>query len=314
MTMMAPPAGPTTVAESSASMRETFVNVMSGLLDDDLSTALVLADISVSLFEDAARRHPDRVVNVGIREQLMISTAAGLALSGLRPVSHSITPFLVERPFEQLKIGFGHQDVGGVFVSVGASHDYSASGRTHRAPEDVALLDALPGWSVHVPGHASEAAALLRDAVAGSGRVYLRLADQSNASPRRVRPGHFVVERDGRAGTVVAVGPMLDPVLAALEGLDVTVLYAASVRPFDASTLRATLTRPDVVLVEPYLAGTSAKQVADALVDVPHRQLGLGIGNAELRHYGTPAEHDAAHGLDVATLRRRISDFLDIRA
>jgi transketolase len=65
-----------------------------------------------------------------------------------------------------------------------------------------------------------------------------------------------------------------------------------------------------VVLVEPYLAGTANREVDEALLDVPHRVLGLGVGRAELRRYGTAADHAAAHGLDAASLRTRISGFL----
>jgi transketolase len=65
-----------------------------------------------------------------------------------------------------------------------------------------------------------------------------------------------------------------------------------------------------VVLVEPYLAGTSSRLVAEALVDVPHRLLALGVGREELRNYGTPKEHQAAHGLDATGLRRSITRFL----
>ena len=103
---------------------------------------------------------------------------------------------------------------------------------------------------------------------------------------------------------------MAGPVLEATQGLDVTVLYAATVRPFDNGTLRATLGVPEVVLVEPYLAGTSVLPVTQALADLPHRVLGLGVGRAELRRYGTPAEHQAAHGLDPRSLRTRIAGFL----
>lgn len=67
----------------------------------------------------------------------------------------------------------------------------------------------------------------------------------------------------------------------------------------------------DVILVEPYYAGTSAHEVAAALFDVRHRLLSLGVGRRDLRRYGTAAEHDAAHGLDAAGLRRSINDFLE---
>jgi transketolase len=109
---------------------------------------------------------------------------------------------------------------------------------------------------------------------------------------------------------VLAVGPTLDPVLEAVAGLDVTVLYANVVRPFDARTLRATLGSPEVVLVEPYLAGTSSRLVSEALSDVPHRLLALGVRREELRRYGSPRQHVAAHGLDAAGIRAATDGFL----
>jgi transketolase len=70
--------------------------------------------------------------------------------------------------------------------------------------------------------------------------------------------------------------------------------------------VRAAATGTDVVLVEPYLAGTSAAEVSAALVDRPHRLLSLGVANVELRRYGSGREHRAAHGLDAAGIRRSL--------
>lgn len=291
-------------------MRERFIAVTATLLDEDPRLALILADISASAVTAAATRHPDRVVNVGIREQLMVSVAAGFALAGLRPIIHSYTPFVVERPFEQLKLDLGHQDLGAVVVSTGASYDGARMGRTHQAPEDVALLSALPGWTIQVPGHPDEAEALLRAAVVAEGRTYLRLTDQRNADARETTGARMRSIRQGDAATIIAVGPLLDAVLAATADLDVTVLYATTVRPFDATTLREALRTPLVVLVEPYLAGTSSASVSATLADTPHRLLAIGVPNREHRRYGTWEEHNRAHGLDVAGIGTRVRAFL----
>jgi transketolase len=298
------------------SMRDRFYLEASALLAEDPRVAIVLADIGTGALADAARRHPDRVLNVGIREQLLIGAAAGLAMAGLRPIVHSYTPFLIERPFEQLKLDLGHNDLGAVLVSVGASADASIEGRTHQAPEDVRLVASLPGWRIDVPGHPEEVAALLRAAVASNGRVYIRLATHTNRAPvdevlASPSSGHMTVVRRGGGATIIAVGPTLDPVLDAVADLDVTVLYAATIRPFDGSTLRAMLTAPEVVLVEPYLAGTSADVVTERLRARPHRLLALGVPLGEWRRYGTPDDHRAAHGLDAAGIRASIRAFLD---
>ena len=69
-----------------------------------------------------------------------------------------------------------------------------------------------------------------------------------------------------------------------------------------------------MVVVEPYLAGTSARLVNEVLSDFPHRVLSLGVRRDELRHYGTPEQHIAAHGLDASGLRESITGFLAVPA
>ena len=288
--------------------RTQFGRTATDLLDEDLSTALVIAEISARFFGDALRRHPDRALNVGIREQLLVNVGAGMALTGMRPIVHTFGTFLVERAFEQVKLGFGHQGVGGVLVGVGGSFDAAMAGRTHQTPGDVALMDTLPDVAIHAPGTAAETEEVLRTAVAAEGLHYVRVVEQTNAESFAGSGLHVV--RRGAGATVIALGPVLDEVLAATSDRDVTVLYAHTVRPFDGPALRRLLTTPEVVLVEPWLAGTSARCVTDALVDVPHRLLALGTRRMELRHYGSPAEHQRAHGLDAAGIRRSLESFL----
>jgi transketolase len=285
-------------------MRSRFYRVAAELLEEDPRVAVVLAEIGAG----ELRPHP-RLFNVGIREQLMVGVAAGLALEGLRPFVHSYAPFLVERPFEQVKLDLVHQGVGAVLVSTGASYDGARSGRTHQAPADVALLHALPGWTIRVPGHPDEVARYVRRAAKGDDNVYVRMSEEANSLPIDGE-GIVVLRRGGEtAPLVVAVGPTLDPVLAGTEDLDVSVAYVSTVRPFDAAGLRAALAGTDVVLVEPYLAGTSAAEIAAALIDRPHRLLALGVVNEELRRYGTGPEHRALHGLDAVGIRGSIDAF-----
>jgi transketolase len=295
-------------------MRIEFASAASDLLDEDPLAAVVLAEISADLFAKAAARHPERVLNVGIREQLMVSVGGGLALAGLRPILHSYAPFLVERAFEQVKLDLAHQGARAVLVSIGASYDAARAGRTHQAPGDVALVDTVPGFAVRVPGHPDEVPGVLRGAVAALSGAdgyssYIRLSTEANRAALPVSPLLQVV-RSGLSGWVITVGPMLDTVLDAVAGLDVTVAYATTVRPFDAAGLRSLAGSGAVVLVEPYLAGTSAHEVSLALAGRRHRLLSLGVPRTELRRYGTPADHAALAGLDGAGLRRSVTEFL----
>jgi transketolase len=298
-----------TTAINSENQRERFYRVAGELLEARADLALVLAQVGLGyldpdLSESAARR----VVNVGIREQLVIGASAGLALAGLRPIVHTFPPFLIERPFEQVKLDLGHQDVGAVLVSAGGSYGWPEGGETHFGPRDVPLLDTLDGWTIHVPGHPDEAEGQLRRSVTTSDRRYIRLDYESNSTAHPATG--LVALRTGSRALVVAVGPTLDRVLAATTGLDVGVAYTATPRPFDIRALRE-LAPAVVVLVEPYLQGTSAHVVSEGLADRPHRLHSIGVKAAEQRRYGTVADHHRLHGLDIAGLRQRISAFVD---
>lgn len=295
------------------SMRSRFVRVASELLDDDPRLAVVLSDITVDRFmmTGAYQRHPNRVINVGIREQLMVNVAAGMALEGMRTIAHSFGPFLIERAYEQVKLAYAHQSIGGILVSYGAPYDVAAYGRTHQTAADVALMATLPGWRVHLPGHPDEAEELLRDASTSHDPIYLRLTDQQNAAAYPVTSGNITTIRRGGAGapTVVAVGPMLDVSMEATSGTDAAVLYTATVKPFDGEGLRAAVSDTDVVLVEPSLEGTSARAITAALSDRPVRLLSIGVPDLEHRKYGTAAQHNQAHGLDAAGIRARVAEW-----
>ncbi len=285
-TLVVPAPVGTSVAEN---QRDRFYRLLPELLAEEQRAVAVFADVGYGYLDpDAVAPVRDRVVNVGIREQLLIGAAGGLALAGLRPIVHTFAPFLVERPFEQVKLDIGHQGSGAVLVSAGGSHDWPAGGETHMGRRDVALLDTLDGWTVHVPGHPDEVEVLLRAAIPGDGRVYLRLGGTSNAVARPVADGRMQVLRRGFGPTVIAVGPLADRVLEATADLDVTVLYAATVRPFDASD----------VARDPRRARRRARRA------VPARHVHRGGGARAARH-PAPGAGARAGSAGAAPLRHR---------
>ena len=288
-------------------MRDRFTQVTGDLLATDDRTVVVLAVIGHSLFADAdlVDRYPERIIDVGIREQAQIGVAAGLSLEGFRPIVSGYAPFLVERPYEQIKLDLTHQGANAILVSVGASWDSAGAGRTHLAPEDVALMATLPGWSIHAPGHPDELEMLLKFEHGLGSSAYIRTSDESNSKPYSTTPAMITTLRRGSLGaaTILVIGPLADATLDAVHDLDITVLYTTTPVPLDATALRARVTGTDVILIEPYLAGTSAARVMDALGDRPIRLHAHGVTDPDLRRYGTAHDHRAAHGLDAVGIR-----------
>lgn len=284
-------------------MRQQFVATVSRLMAADERIVLLLGDIGVYGFRDAFRAFPDRVYNIGILEQATVSLAAGLAQTGLVPIVHTIAPFLTERCLEQIKIDFGYQQLGGNFVTVGASYDYAALGCTHHCPGDVEVVGSVPGLELVLPGNAAEFDRLFIETYASGRPTYFRLSERGHDIGTEAGFGRAAVVREGKAATVIAVGPLLDSVLQAAEGVDATVLYYHTVRPFDAVALREHAGARKVLLCEPYYRGGLAAEIAEALWPEPVLLRSVGVPRRFLTHYGTVDEHDAAIGLTPAGIR-----------
>lgn len=291
-------------------MRGQLVKTIESVMAVDKRLVLLLGDIGVYGFRNAMARYPDRAFNIGILEQATVSVAAGLASEGLVPVFHSIAPFVVERGFEQLKIDFGYQELPGVIISVGASYDYAALGCTHQCAGDVSILKTVPGMRIVVPGAADEFDSLFRQAYGDGHPIYFRLSERSHSLGIRPKFGEAVLVQEGHSGTVVAVGPMLGPVLEACADLDISVLYYTTLEPFDVAALRACAKTDRIAVVEPFYEGTLSHDVLSAFAGKRSvRVLSVGVPRKFRHSYGTTAQQDTACGLSVPALKQRLNEF-----
>ena len=109
-------------------MRKRFGEVISKLADENDKIVLLVGDIGYRVFDDFRDKYPERFINMGICEQSIIGAASGMALEGLQPWVYTITPFLIERPFEQIKLDIDHQNVN---VNLVGYADYPTLGPTH---------------------------------------------------------------------------------------------------------------------------------------------------------------------------------------
>jgi len=118
---------------------------------EDSRIFLLTADLGYGILDDIRRDFPDRAVNVGSCEQLMIGMAVGLANSGFVPVCYSITPFLLYRPFEMIRNYVNHEKLNIKLVGSGRDKDYSHDGITHWAEDDLQVMKCLNNISLMKP-------------------------------------------------------------------------------------------------------------------------------------------------------------------
>src|SRR5262249_21740920 len=118
---------------------------------------------------------PERFLNVGVAEAIMIGMSAGLAMRGCIPFAYTIATFTIYRPFEQVRVDCCYQNLPVRLVGVGGGVVYSLLGSTHHAQEDVAVMSAIPNMSIMAPCDPLEARETTLATADIPGPVYLRL-------------------------------------------------------------------------------------------------------------------------------------------
>jgi transketolase len=134
-------------------MRKEFGKVIIELAEKDDKIVLVVGDIGYAIFDEYIKRFPDRFFNFGICEQSMISAASGMALEGLKPYVFTITPFLIERPFEQVKLDIDQQNVD---VKLVGYADYPNQGPTHEELDGKKLMSLFKNIKSYFPNNSQE--------------------------------------------------------------------------------------------------------------------------------------------------------------
>lgn len=127
-------------------MRKQFEESLEYLAAKDPRITLLYGDVEFPNINNFKKLYSGRFLNLGLCEQSMISIAAGMALNGLRPIVYSITPFLIERPFEQLKIDIDENNLPVILVGY---DDYPTYGPTHRPlnlEKTIALFKNIQGF------------------------------------------------------------------------------------------------------------------------------------------------------------------------
>ncbi len=158
-------------------MRYKFGEAMVNLAEEDADIFLIVGDIGYKVFDAYRAKFPGRFINIGICEQSMIGVAAGMALEGLKPWVYTITPFLIERPFEQVKLDIDQQNVN---VKLVGYADYPTQGPTHSELNGKVLMGLLKNTHSFFPKDGVETERFVKMAYQYPGPAFISLKEDKN--------------------------------------------------------------------------------------------------------------------------------------
>jgi transketolase len=301
-------------------MRNTFSEALYQEAAANPDVYVVVADISPAGSMNRFReQYPERFINVGVAEQVMIGLCAGLAIKGCRPFAYTIATFSLYRPFEMVRVDLGYQNLPVTVVGMGAGVVYSTLGGTHHTQEDVAVAGAIPNMQIVAPCDPLECAEATRwCARQGNGPVYLRLGKAgepvlTDRAPEPWRFGKLRWLRRGRDVCILSYGPILARAAEAADrlqakGLSVSLASVHTLKPLDrAAIIEALGSHATVIVVEEHAPqGGLAAQTKQLAWESQARcrLLAYTLQDAFIHNYGSWDQLLAAHGITVDRIVR----------
>lgn len=289
--------------------REAYGETLLALGKENPDIVVLDADLSKSTKTyDFGRHFPDRFFNVGIAEANLIGTGAGLAAAGKIPFCSTFAVFATGRAYDQIRNSVAYPRLNVKIAATHAGITVGEDGGSHQTVEDLAIMRALPGFTIFVPADAVETDAAVRAAAEIEGPVYIRLGRSGvpviHDENFKFVPGEAVQLRDGSDVTIIATGIMVAIALEAAEklaseGISAQVLDIHTIKPLDiAAVVEAARKTGAVVTAEEHnIIGGLGSAVAEVLAEhypVPMKRIGV---RDVFGQSGKPAELLAEYGL-----------------
>ena len=296
------------------STRAAYGEVLQEIGEEFPDGVVMDADLSESTMTcHFAEKYPDRFYNMGIAEQSMMGTAAGLATCGITPICSTFAVFASMRSGEQIRTSICYPKLNVKVVTTHSGLSIGTAGATHFCEEDLAIMRALPNMTVIAPSDFLETKKAVRAALKMDGPVYIRLGRGDAAvlysELDDYEIGKAITIQDGTDVTLIATGVMVQRAVAAAklleqEGVSCRVVDMHTIKPLDTEAVikAARETKGIVTLEEHNVKGGLGSAVSEVVAELkgekaPVKILGIpdvfgGVASAELLwdSYGMDAE------------------------
>jgi transketolase len=275
-------------------------------------------DLGFDALENVQAALGSRFVNMGVSEQNMVSVAAGLARQGLSPLCYSIAPFVVFRPFEQIRLDVALHRLPVKLVGNGGGYGYGIMGSSHHALEDLAVLSCLPHFLCVVPLCNSDVPGACEAVFNHPGPAYLRMGfglwPESLGPLPAFQPVRRLVAADAPRPklTVAGIGPVLLNTLPWIQENTQTDVFAIAQLPLpalDAAFLDSVADSGQLLVIEEHVArGGLGEYLAAGLAKAGvgfklHHHHAVGYPT---ERYGSQAFHQQQSSLDATSLQTSV--------
>ena len=282
-------------------MRKIFPEVVYKIMQKNRNVFCLLGDIGVFSFRNVFSKFKDRILNMSTMEQSMIGFGAGLSKAGYIPIIHSITPFLVLRALEQIKIDLVYNKLTCNIVTIGASNDYSKLGTTHHCFEDISVLSNYNNINLFIPSNAAEFEFLLMQNYNNNAVNYYRISE--NTQKKLIKKNSFI-KLNKNNKLVIIVGSAIN--VDSIKDKNTDIYYINSITK--KLNLKFIKNYKKIVIIEPYFGNILERKLRQKK-HLTNKILTISYDETIIYKYGSKEEQDKFLNFDEKKILKKIYEF-----
>lgn len=222
-------------------MRNTFSKKVTEYADKGANFIILSADLGYSIFDDFRKKYPEKFFNSGIAENTMVGLATGLAMAGKKVFIYSISKFLANKCFEQIREDVCYHDVSIVMVGTGSGFSYGQAGYSHYSNEDIGCLRTIPGLTIISPIDPVELEVLLDQSLTYLHPIYFRLGKKGErcfSKNLNLKIGQAYYLKKEKDIALITHGNIIEEVIKARDflkgdGFNVSIISSPTIKPID---------------------------------------------------------------------------------
>lgn len=306
-------------------LRDVMVDSLISSAQAGMNIAVLVSDsTSTAKISPFKEQFPDRLVNVGIAEQSLVGTAAGMALGGFIAVTANAAPFLVHRANEQVQNDICYSNTNVKLMGLNAGVCYGALASTHHAKDDVSIMRGFGNILIFAPSDGIEARQIFSYALKHVGPVYIRM---DSAKFPNIHDEHYIfspgqpdVLHSGGDITIFAMGSTTHEAVAARnilekEGISAEIINLPSIRPLDREKIVKSLAKTSLAItVEEHsqhggIGSLVSEIIAEEGIGCQLKRLGFPEGQFAVS--GPRNEMRKHIGIDAASIARAAKEMTE---
>ena len=274
-------------------MRKEFFKLLKKKMHEDESIFLIVADMGLGLIEPIQKEFSDRFLNVGIAEQNMIGVAAGLCNVGFRPFCYTISNFLIQRCFEQIRNDICLHKYPITLVGTSTGFDNGLLGPTHQIIDDIGCVKTLPNLNIYSPSSISSIRIAFEDIMKNKQPTYIRVGKGSyDIEALEDDINHMIIINDKSDILIITHGTILENCVKASKINNNFSIYCMNkIKPLNKTKIREIFKKySKIVIIEDHFVTSGLyNSLCQFLVEMQYKQ-------TNLYHIGTPEVYEERVG------------------